>query len=348
MTNWSIIQITSMSTYNGNNYKLQPCWQHSTPAVSGCCFLFFFLLSYLVIKWGCYFLLSATTALFHFHLLQCSQSCAGESSLWAKKKKSDRPISLSGHCEVSQTQNRSSSTIKHYMGLHQLSVLMPISIPDGLSLPSWYHVFWTLHKRCSTLCVWEKMWSNVRRWNFWSVCAPPSVVFLVKFEGPQRAAGGLEQHSAVLRSTLCIRQWAALQKQRLWLSGQKPVPVNFPENKPALLPRWYTAQICVAGERCPAWFCVRGTAPPSGPEPRPAAAAPPGCVRWNCNGASYWSTWLRPCGKRDRGRRYNILVPTTSKMLFSSTHINRVMEKKKNCTGANMVIHILIWVAVWI
>lgn len=87
MTNWSIIQITSMSTYNGNNYKLQPCWQHSTPAVSGCCFLFFFLLSYLVIKRGCYFLLSATTALFQFHLLQCSQSCAGESSLWAKKKK---------------------------------------------------------------------------------------------------------------------------------------------------------------------------------------------------------------------------------------------------------------------
>lgn len=58
---------------------------------------------------------------------------------------------------------------------------------------------------------------------------PPSVVFLVKFEGPQRAAGGLEQHSAVLRSTSCIRQWAALQKQRLWLSGQKPVPVISPK-----------------------------------------------------------------------------------------------------------------------
>lgn len=31
------------------------------------------------------FSLSATTALFHFHLLPCSQSCAGEGSLWAKK-----------------------------------------------------------------------------------------------------------------------------------------------------------------------------------------------------------------------------------------------------------------------
>lgn len=62
--------------------------------------------------------------------------CRRKLFMGKKKKKSDRPISLSGHCEVSQTQNWSSSTIKHYMGLHQLSVLMPISIPDGLSLQS--------------------------------------------------------------------------------------------------------------------------------------------------------------------------------------------------------------------
>lgn len=78
----------------------------------------------------------------------------------------------------------------------------------------------------------------------------------------------------------------------------------------ALLPLWYTAQICVAGERCPAWSCVRGTVPPSGPGPRPAAGAPPGCVRWNCNGASYWLTWLRLCGKRDGWRHSTILART--------------------------------------